>query len=161
MRKLSHTLTTFGSVGLAIAINVLPLTQPASAETLARAQGRCKLTHPNSTVFDGYCFVKQKQQGSTSIFVVELDDGSTYRFYGPNKQALQVETHTGVHNVRFKEEPDKGVFIWDVEGKQNTLSVKLDTQHPPNVSHDSSERAIGVAIAAGAVGALIGSLLSK
>lgn len=161
MKKLSHTLTAFGSAGLAIAINVLPLTQPASAETLARAQGRCKLTTEGYTMFDGYCDVKQKQQGGTTIFAVNLDDDSSYRFYGPNRQALQVETHDSVHNVRFKEDPDKGVFTWDDDGEENKLSVKLDTKHPAKVSHDSTGKTIGIAIAGAAVGAFIGSLLAK
>jgi len=136
----------------------------ATAETLARAHGRCKLTSQSSgqsfTVFDGHCITKQKQQGGTTIFAIELDNGSKYNFFGPNKQALQVQAYDGVHNVQFTEDPDKGVFVWQESGNRNRLSVKLDTQHSPNVSHDnptppSTEQIVGTAI-----GALIGGLLS-
>ncbi|MBE9227777.1 hypothetical protein IQ264_20335 [Phormidium sp. LEGE 05292] len=56
---------------------------PVSAEVVARTQGRCKLTDENSEYprFNGHCVVKQKQQGATTIFVVELDDGTKYRFF--------------------------------------------------------------------------------
>ena len=148
-----------GTVFLLLMAQSLLIPSVTIAETLARANGRCKLMSDDYQAFDGHCTVKQKQQGGTTIFVVELDDGSHYRFYGPNKQALQVETYDGIHNVQFQEEPDRGVFTWQEDGDRNLLSVKLDTQHDPNVSHDTStEEALGTVIGAG-IGALIGSLL--
>jgi hypothetical protein len=150
----------FSAIALLVATQSLLVPSLVKAETLARAQGRCKLTSENYQAFDGHCVVKQKQQGGTTIFIVELDNGTHYRFYGPNKQALQVETHDGIHNVQFKDESDKGVFIWQEEGERHRLSVKLDTQHPPNASHDSStDQILGTLIGAG-VGALIGSLVT-
>lgn len=158
-KQFIQKLSTFGCIGLAIATGILPFASRVSAETLARAHGRCKLSQEDFNAFDGYCTVKQKQQGDTTIFVVELDNGSDYSFFGPNKQALQVETYEGIHNVQFKEDPDKGVFTWQEDGDTNILSVKLDTQHDPNASHDSSaEEAVGTVLGA-AVGALIGNLL--
>lgn len=159
-KKLSHTLTAISSVGLTIAINAIPLTRPASAETVARAYGRCKLSVPDYTLYDGHCTAKQLRRDGTTTFVMDLDNGSSYSFSGPNKQALQVETPDGIHNVSYKEDPDKGVFAWDEEGARNTLSVKLDAQQPADVSHDSTGKSIGIALAGAAVGALIGSLLS-
>jgi hypothetical protein len=157
---LSKSATSLSAATLLIVAQSLVLVPTTSAETLARANGRCKLTSDDYKAFDGYCTVKQKQQGGTTIFVVELDDGTHYRFYGPNKQALEVETHDGIHNVQFKEDPDKGVFTWEEDGDRNRLSVKLDTQHPPEASHDTpSDQAAGTAIGA-AVGALIGNLLT-
>jgi hypothetical protein len=152
--------TSLGATALLVAVQSLLLASTAGAETVARAQGRCKLTSGDYKAFDGHCTVKQKQQGNTMSFVVELDNGSHYRFFGANKQALQVETHDGIHNVQFQEDPDKGVFTWAGENQPQRLSVKLDTQHPPNVSHDSTtDQALGTLIGAG-VGALIGNLLS-
>lgn len=46
---------------------------PALAETLARANGPCSFRENSHEVFNGYCTVKQKQNGSTTIFVVDLD----------------------------------------------------------------------------------------
>lgn len=156
--NLSQTLMSFG-VGLAIATSILPLAQSATAETLARVQGRCKLTSETNTLFDGHCVTKQKQQDDTTVFVIELDDGSEYRFFGENKQALQVETSDGIHNVQFTENPDKGVFVWEEDGDSNRLSVKLDAQYDPDVSHDDTEPSLGTALGA-AVGAAIGSLIT-
>jgi hypothetical protein len=159
----NQKLTALGTVGLTIATWLLPFIPTASAETLARAQGRCKLTEESSQYprFDGYCVIKQKQQGSTIIFVVELDDGSQYRFFGPDRESLQVETHDEVHNVRFRDEPDRGVFSWEEDGARHRLSVKLDSQHSPNVSHDGNHGAsVGEVVAGAAVGALIVGLIS-
>ena len=154
------SVASLSAVALLMVAQGLVLVSKASAETLARVQGRCKLISDNYKAFDGYCTVKQKQQGGTMVFVVELDNGTKYRFYGPNKRALQVETHDGIHNVSFKEDPDKGVFAWQEDGEDNRLSVKLDTQYNPDVSHDSpSDQALGTAIGAG-IGALIGGLLT-
>jgi hypothetical protein len=150
----------FIAIATLVATQSLLVPSLGKAETLARAHGRCKLTSENYQAFDGHCVVKQKQQGGTTIFVVELDNGSHYRFYGPNKQALQVETHDGIHNVQFKEDPDKGVFLWQEDGEGKRLSVKLDTQHPPEASHDaSSDQILGTLIGAG-IGALIGGLVT-
>lgn len=162
--NLNQKLTALGTVGLTIATWLLPFMPTASAETLARAQGRCKLTEESSQFprFDGHCVVKQKLQGSTTIFVVELDDGSQYRFFGPGKDSLQVETHDGIHNVRFNEEADRGVFVWQEDGMRHRLSVRLDTQHSPNVSHDGNHgSSVGEVIAGAAVGALIVGLISS
>lgn len=153
-------ITILGTTALFVTAQSLLTLSTATAETLARAHGRCQLISDNYKAFDGHCVVKQKQQGGTTIFVVELDNGSHYRFYGPNKQALQVETHDGIHNVQFQENPDKGVFIWQEDGEKHRLSVKLDTQHDPNVSHDNpADQAAGALIGAG-VGALIGALIA-
>lgn len=160
MSKKCVTLNSVMATSLFIATQGLIMMSTASAETIARAQGRCKLTNESDVAFDGYCTVKQKQQGSTMGFVVQLDDGSQYRFYGPSKQSLQVETYDGIHNVRFNEEPDKGVFIWEEDGQRNRLSVKLDSQHSPEVSHDNDKKtSVGTVIAGAAVGALIAGLI--
>jgi hypothetical protein len=160
---MSKKFITFNSVmaaSLLIATQGLIMTPTASAETLARAHGRCKLTRENYKVFDGHCVVKQKQQGSTMSFVVELDNDSKYRFYGANKDSLQVEAYDGIHNVRFQEDPDKGVFTWKESRETNRLSVKLDSQYPANVSHDDDKKtSVGTVIAGAAVGALIGAIL--
>lgn len=161
--NLNQKLTALGTVGLTIATWFLPFMPTASAETLARAHGRCKLTEENSQFprFDGHCVVKQKLQGSTTVFVVELDDGSEYRFFGPSRDSLQVETHDGIHSVRFKDEPDRGVFTWEEDGARQRLSVRLDSQHSPNVSHDSNHgSSVGKVVAGAAVGALIVGLIS-
>lgn len=160
---MSKTLIAINSIvatSLFMATQGLIAMSTASAETLARAQGRCKLTNQTYQVFDGHCTVKQKQQGSNTVFVVELDNGSHYRFYGPNKESLQVETYDGVHDVRFNEQSDKGVFVWQEGENRNRLSVKLDSQNHANVSHDDDTKtSVGTVIAGVAIGALIGGLL--
>ncbi|MFB2836103.1 hypothetical protein [Floridanema evergladense] len=159
----NQKLTALGTVGLTIATWLLPFVPTASAEVLARAHGRCKLTEESSQYprFDGHCIVKQKQQGSTVIFIVELDNGSQYRFFGPDRESLQVETHDELHNVRFRDEPDRGVFTWEEDGARQRLSVKLDSQYPTNVSHDNDRKpSTGEVVAGVAVGALIVGLLS-
>ncbi len=84
-----------------------------------------------------------------------------YRFHGRNTQSLKVETYDGIHNVRFNERPDRGVFIWrDGEfNNKHRLSVKLDSRHPVNVSHNDKKTSAGEVIAGVAVGALIGGLI--
>ncbi len=157
--RFSKMSSLWGCTLVTAALPILALAQPASAETLARSHGRCKLTSGTYVVFDGYCVAKQKQQGGTTLFVVELDNGSKYSFSGPNKQALQVETYDGIHNVQFTEDPDKGVFVWQEDGNRSRLSVKLDEQHSPNVSHDAPTPSLGTALGTLA-GALIGNLIT-
>ena len=103
---------------------------PALAETLARANGRCSLTDNSYQVFNGYCTVKQKQNGSITMFVVDLENGTRYRFSGPGFQQLHVETPAGIQqNVLYVDQGSKGVFT-------------------------------GADVAGAAVGALIGALLT-
>jgi hypothetical protein len=71
--------TSLGATALLVAVQSLLLAPTAGAKTLARAQGRCKLTSGDYKAFDGYCTVKQKLQGNTMSFVVELDNGSHYQ----------------------------------------------------------------------------------
>ncbi len=130
------------------------------AKVVTRAHGRCLLTTNNTRVFDGYCVIKHKQEQGDETVVVKLENDSKYRFSGPGLQALQVEAWDGIHNVSYKGESDRELFVWDVDGDKHRLSVKADTQHDPNISHDdSTDDALGVAVGA-AVGALIGGLLS-
>jgi hypothetical protein len=147
-----------GSVFLSAA--AVPLALPAAADTLARAHGRCKLMNGEFEAFDGHCVTKQKQMGSTMAFVVELDNGSVYTFSGPNRQALHVDTYDGIRNVTFRDEQDRGVFIWTSEGQRHRLAVKLDTAHNPDVSYDDTQpTSVGTALGTLA-GAIIGGLLS-
>jgi hypothetical protein len=161
MRKSLTQSLSIGCISLAIATGLLPFAPVASARTLVRAQGRCKLTSQSYQAFNGHCTVKQKEQADdTTAFIVELDNGSSYRFFGRNKQALQVETHEGVHNVRYNETPDKGVFDWQEGGNNNRLSVKVDSQNDPNANHDTpTNQSASTTVAAVVVGSLITSLL--
>jgi hypothetical protein len=160
-KALSLKMLAIGSIGLTIAIGMLPFSPVALAETVARAQGRCKLSTDGDVDFDGHCTVKQKQNGDQMAFVVELDNGMDYRFSGPNRQALQIETHNGMHNAQFQDGTDRGVFTWQEDGDRRKLSVKLDTQQSTKVSHDDAKpTSIGAVIAGAAVGALIGALLA-
>lgn len=162
MRKSLTQSLSIGCISLAIATGLLPFVPVASARTLARAQGRCKLTSQSYQAFNGHCTVRQRQQtDGTTAFIVELDNGSSYRFFGRNKQALQVETYEGVHNVQYAETPDKGVFTWQDGEDSNRLSVKLDTQQDPNVNHDTpTDQSLNTVVAAAVVGGLITKLLS-
>jgi hypothetical protein len=164
MEKISIRGLSVGCASIAIAVGLLPfIPAAASAKTLARAQGRCKLTSQNVQIFNGHCTIKQRQQANgTNAFIVDLDNGSSYRFFGPNKQSLQVETHEGVHNVQYNESADKGVFGWQEWGNNNRLSVKLDSRHEPNVSHDTTPtQPLGTVVTAALVGSLITTLLGN
>lgn len=132
----------------------------ASANVISRIHGRCLLSNNNRTVFDGHCVIKHKENQGQQIVVVELDNEAKYRFAGPGLTALQVEAWDGIHNVSYQENSDSEIFSWNVAEDKNRLSVKTDTRHDPNVSHnDSTEDALGTVIGA-AVGAVIGGLLS-
>lgn len=94
----------------------------ALADTVARANGRCALKQNGYEAFNGYCTVKQKQKqnGPTTVFVVDLDNGNHFRFSGPSRQQLHVETSSGFgHNVLFEDQGSKGVFTWN-DGSSTT-----------------------------------------
>ena len=133
----------------------------ALADTVARANGRCTLKQNGYKAFNGYCTVKQKQNGSTTIFVVDLDNGNHFRFAGPNRQQLHVETISGIQqNVLFEDHGSKGVFTWNDGSGTTKLAVKTDVVTNPNAQFDDhSSTATGSALAGAAVGALIGALL--
>ncbi|EKQ68009.1 hypothetical protein OsccyDRAFT_3548 [Leptolyngbyaceae cyanobacterium JSC-12] len=162
--NLKQTLTVWGCIGASAVMNFLPLAQPASAEVLARMHGRCKQMNDSVRLFDGHCIIKHKQQGNTTILSVELDNGSKYNFFGPNLEALQVQSYDGVHNVRFTGEIESGSFAWQEGGNRNRLAVKVDSQYPADVSYDSpqpvqpSKISTSGKIAAGVIG--VGAVLA-
>jgi hypothetical protein len=135
---------------------------PSQADTLARAHGRCALKENGYEAFNGYCTVKQKQNGPTTIFVVDLDNGGRFRFSGPSRQQLHVETAAGVEqNVLFEDHGSKGVFTWNDGNTTHRLSVKTDVVTNPDAQFDDHpSTATGATVAGAAVGALIGALLS-
>ena len=142
-----------------LASTVLPLA--AMAETVARANGRCSLKDDNYQVYNGYCTIKQKQNGNTAIFVIELENGNHFRVSGPSRQRLSVETASGMNErVQYEDLGNKGVFSWDDGDSTHRLAVKTDTVTNPNAPFDDHPSAsIGTALATAAVGALISGLL--
>jgi hypothetical protein len=135
---------------------------PSLADTVARANGRCVLKDDSYEVFNGHCTVKQKQNGPTTVFVVDLDNGNHFRFSGPNRQQLHVESADGVQqNVLFQDQGTKGVFTWNDGDSTHRLSVKTDTITNPDAQFDDHpSTATGASLAGAAVGALIGAMLS-
>lgn len=152
---------TFGFLG-ALLIGSTGLAIPSQAETVARANGRCQLKENDYQAYNGYCTVKQKQNGGTSIFVVDLEDGSRFRFSGPNRQQLHVETDSGIEqNVLFEDQGSMGRFTWNDGRTTHQLAVKTDTVTNPNAQfEDHHSSSTGATVAGAAVGALIGALLS-
>lgn len=138
------------------------LLSPALADTVARANGRCLLRQDGYQAFNGHCTVKQKQNGGTTIFVVDLDNGSRFRFSGPGRQQLHVETAAGIQaNVMFEDQGSKGLFSWNDGGSTYRLAVKTDVVTNPNAQFDDHPSAsVGQTLAGAAVGALLGALLS-
>lgn len=137
-----------------------PFHQPARAEVLVRAQGRCRMVSGGYEAFNGHCLFKHKQAGGTDAYVVELDDGSDYTFSGPNPQALSVQTYRGIRNVQHKAEQDHDVFVWD-DGEPRRLSVRLDHLRNPDAKfEDDPQKATTGTLIGEAVGALLGSLIS-
>jgi hypothetical protein len=133
----------------------------ALADTVARANGRCSLKQNGYEAFNGYCTVKQKQNGPMTIFVVDLENGNHFRFAGPGRQQLHVETVSGIEqNVLFEDQGSKGVFTWNDGSNTTRLSVKTDMVTNPNAQFDDHpSTATGSNLAGAAVGALIGALL--
>ncbi len=46
----------------------------ATAETVTRANARCKLSVNKSIVFDNHCVFKHKERNNKSIFSIDLDN---------------------------------------------------------------------------------------
>jgi hypothetical protein len=85
------------------------LASASLADTVARANGRCSLKQNGYEAFNGYCTVKQKQNGPTTVFVVDLENGNHFRFSGPSRQQLHVETVSGIEqNILFEDQGSKG-----------------------------------------------------
>ena len=146
----------------ALLITSTALAVPSQAETVARANGRCQLKENGYQAYNGYCTVKQKQHGGTSIFVVDLENGNRFRFSGPNRQQLHVETPSGIEqNVLFEDQGSMGRFTWNDGRLTRQLAVKTDTVTNPNAQFDDHHStSTGATLAGAAVGALIGALLS-
>lgn len=150
------------SLGCVALLATASITTPALAETVARANGRCSLKENGYQAFNGYCTIKQKQNGGTTIFVVDLDNGTRFRFSGPGRQQLHVETESGIGtNVLFEDQGSKGVFSWNDGSTTHKLAVKTDVVTNPNAQiDDHPSTATGATVTGALVGGLIGALLS-
>ncbi len=147
--------------GLLLFTATAPFHQVASAETLVRAAGRCKLERAGNELFNGHCNFKHKAAGGTDAFVVKLDDGTDFNFFGPNPQALQLQTYDGIVNVRHNAKPDHDLFLWNTDGGDHRLSVKLDNVQNPDVTFDGKPQKATTATLVGvALGGLIGALIA-
>lgn len=147
--------------GLLLFTASAPFQQLASAETLVRAGGRCKLERAGNELFNGHCTFKHKAAGGTDAFVVKLDDGTDFNFSGPNPQALQLQTYDGIVNVRHNTKPDHDLFLWTADGGDHRLSVKLDTAQNPDVTfEDKPQKATSATMVGVALGGLIGALIA-
>jgi hypothetical protein len=112
--------------GLALSLFVGAAGTPVLANTVAKAEAECRLTDNGKVVFDGGCSVKQKEGSGTTGFVVKLEDGSTYRFSGPNRTNLRLEGGDGGSNVLFEDKGAKGLFTWNDGSRTRRLSVKTN-----------------------------------
>ena len=147
--------------GIATISSLQLLVAPArvSAKTIARAQGVCRLMSGGAVAFQGHCVSQQKVNAGTTVLVIKLDNGPTYHFRGPSKEALQIETSSGLHNAQFRDDGNSNVFAWNDRGQAQRLAVRLETAHDPSPRYNnSSSTSAGSAIGAFA-GALIGSLI--
>lgn len=109
MRPSLHRAGSVVGSALLLLTASLPLLNEARAETLVRAQGRCKLTSGAFEAFNGHCTFQHKAAGGQHSFVVHLNDGTDFVFSGPGPQALQVQTYRGITNVLHNEKPDHAV----------------------------------------------------
>lgn len=151
---------SFAGSSLLLVMASVPFQQAAMAEVLVRAEGRCKLTKGGFDAFNGHCTFKHKSAGGKDSYVVKLDDGTDFVFSGPNPQALQVETYSGIKNVRHNEKPDHDLFLWN-DGEERRLSVKLDQVMNPDANFDTpSQKATTGSLVGAALGALIGGLIA-
>lgn len=150
----SRSLLSAASLALCSLTAIVP--QAALTEVLVRAQGRCKLTSGGYVPYNGYCTFKHKQAGGVDAYVIKLDDGTEFNFSGPNPQALNVQTYSGIRNVRHSAQPDHDVFSWD-DGEPRKLSVRLDRVENPDAGFDTpAQKADSNALVGAALGALIG-----
>jgi hypothetical protein len=96
------------------------------------------------------------------IFVVDLDNGNRFRFSGPSRQQLHVETSAGLQpNVLFQDQGTQGVFTWNDGNSTHRLAVKTDVVTNPEAQFDDHpSTSTGASVAGAAVGALIGALLT-
>ncbi|MFM7269840.1 MAG: hypothetical protein ACKOZT_14880 [Cyanobium sp.] len=150
------------ALGCSLLLASASVSVPALADTVARANGRCSLKENGYEAFNGYCTIKQKQNGGTTIFVVDLDNGNRFRFSGPGRQQLHVETDAGIGtNVLFEDQGSKGVFSWNDGATTRRLAVKTDVVTNPNAQiDDHPSTATGASVTGALVGGLIGALLS-
>jgi hypothetical protein len=126
-------------VGFGVALSLLigTVTAPVQANTVAKAEAECRLTDNGKVVFDGGCSVKQKDSAGTVGFVVNMQDGSTYRFSGANRTSLRLEGGDGGSNVLFEDKGAKGVFTWNDGSRTRKLSVKTnETSAAPSSAGD-------------------------
>ena len=138
----SALLTRFGRVGFGLALSLLvgAAGAPVWANTVAKAEAECRLTDNGKVVFDGGCSVKQKDDTGTVGFVVKLEDGSTYRFSGPNRTNLRLEGGDGGSNVLFEDKGAKGVFTWNDGSRTRRLAVKTNqTSASPSSAGDRDQ----------------------
>lgn len=149
------------ALGVVMLLASSSLGTPVLADTVARANGRCSLKENGYEAFNGYCTVKQKQNGDTTIFVVDLDNGNRFRFSGPGRQQLHVETDSGIGtNVLFEDQGSKGVFSWNDGSTTHRLAVKTDVVTNPNAQiDDHPSTATGATVTGALVGGLIGALM--
>jgi hypothetical protein len=125
----SAWLARTGRVGfglLALSLLIGTGASPVQANTVAKAEAECRLTDNGKVVFEGGCSIKQKDGTGTTGFVVKLEDGSTYRFSGPNRTNLRLEGGDGGSNVLFEDKGPKGVFTWNDGSRTRKLSVKTN-----------------------------------
>lgn len=149
------------AVGCAGLFAVGMVSAPSLADTVARANGRCSLKVAGFDAYNGHCTIKQKQNGNTTVFVVDLENGNHFRFSGPSRQQLHVETPSGIEqNVLFEDQGSKGVFTWNDGSSTHRLAVKTDVVTNPDAQFDDHpSTSTGSTVAGAAVGALIGALL--
>ncbi|WP_411876817.1 hypothetical protein [Vulcanococcus limneticus] len=158
--RLPRTAALLGP-GILLFSALAPFHQAASAETLVRAAGRCKLERGGIQLFNGHCSFKHKAAGGTDAFVVKLDDGTDFNFSGPNPQALQLQTYSGILNVRHNVKPDHDLFLWNTDGGDHRLSVRLDSvQNPDATFEDRPQKVTNATLAGVALGGLIGALIA-
>jgi hypothetical protein len=160
-------ITALATAGIAGAAQLAVWVPQAMAETVYRAQGRCKLEQQYaigdnfSRVFDGHCNIIQKEGNGQSVVTVNLDSGQTYSFWGNSAENLSIQTNNGIYPVRHAvTQTNSEVFAWGERGERLRLSVKPDAQQDLQGSHDKPATSVGVAIGAAILGGLIGGLIT-
>lgn len=86
--------------------------------------------------------------------MVDLENGNRFRFSGPSRQRLHLETNSGLlQNVLFEDQGSNGVFTWNDGNSTYRLAVKTDTVTNPDAQFDDHHSAsTGATLAGVAVG---------
>jgi hypothetical protein len=121
----------------------MSLSIPSQAQTTAKSEAECRLSENGAVLYEDDCSVRQSNQDGQVSFVVQLDNGNSFRFVGPNRQNLRLDNgFGGFTNVLFEDKGAKGVFTWSDGNRTRKLVVKTAGASSNSNSSGSSSNSL-------------------